>query len=94
MTGMSASPGRAAYGIAKAGVHRLAETAARECRGSGITVNVIAPGIIDTPSNRASMPDARYEEWVSPATIADTVLWLCRPENACSGTVIQYPGGT
>lgn len=93
MSGIAIPVGRAAYGIAKAGVHMLAEAASREIQGSGLTVTVIAPGIIDTAENRASMPDARHSEWVSTTLIADTIIWLCDPDNRCSGTVIRLPGG-
>ncbi len=93
MSGIAIPAGRAAYGIAKAGVHLLSETASRETRGTGVTVNVIAPGIIDTPDNRASMPEAQHSEWVHPSQIADTILWLCDPDNAVSGSVIRLPGG-
>ncbi len=52
-----------AYAAAKSGVARLTESLAEELRGSGITVNAILPTIIDTPANRAAMPQADFAKW-------------------------------
>ena len=94
MSGIDIPSGRVAYGISKAGVHLLAQTAARENRGSGVTINVIAPGIIDTPDNRESMPDADRTNWITPKQIVNTIFGLCDKNNNSSGTIIQMTGGT
>lgn len=65
-----------AYAVAKAGVSVLAETIAEESRGTSVTANVIAPSILDTPSNRATMPDADHSKWVSLEDVAATVAYL------------------
>ena len=49
---------------------------AKELRSKGINVNAVLPSIIDTPVNRADMPDADFSEWVQPAAIADVILFL------------------
>jgi NAD(P)-dependent dehydrogenase (short-subunit alcohol dehydrogenase family) len=69
--------GFAAYGISKAGVLRLTEALAAETRDHGITANAILPSLIDTAANRNAMPDADFRRWVSPAAIAETILFLC-----------------
>lgn len=85
--------GQAAYTAAKAGVHALVATLARELRGSGRTANAIVPGVIDTPANRASMPDADHARWVPPAAIARVVGWLASPEAwPVSGAAIPVAG--
>jgi NAD(P)-dependent dehydrogenase (short-subunit alcohol dehydrogenase family) len=66
----------AAYAIAKNGVIRLTESMAAELRSHGIKVTCILPTIIDTPQNRAAMPEADTRQWTPPAAIADVVLFL------------------
>lgn len=72
--------GQAGYAVAKAGVAVLAETIAEENKGTDVTANVVAPSTIDTPANRASMPDADASVWVPPADLAATVAFLASEE--------------
>lgn len=65
-----------AYAAAKGAVLRLTESMAAELRGSNIQANCVLPGTIDTPQNRQAMPDADYEKWVTPAEIAQAILFL------------------
>ena len=64
------------YNASKMAVIRLTETMAAELRHNGITVNCILPGTIDTPANRADMPDADFTRWVSPESMAGVILFL------------------
>lgn len=76
---MSAAGGKAhmaAYVAAKSTVSRITESMAAELRDSGINVNCVLPSIIDTPPNRASMPNADFSRWVEPMAIADVVAFL------------------
>ena len=73
---IKAGVGMGAYAAAKSGVHRLTEALAEELAGTSVTVNAILPSIIDTPTNRADMPDADFAQWVRPSTIADVILFL------------------
>lgn len=75
-TALAGPPAMAAYSAAKAGVIRLMESVAAETRGKGVTANAILPGIIDTPDNRAAMPDADRSQWTPPERIAEVLLWL------------------
>jgi NAD(P)-dependent dehydrogenase (short-subunit alcohol dehydrogenase family) len=94
MTGMRPSPGRAAYAISKAAVALFTEIAAQEQKGTGITVNAIAPSIIDTEANRASMPDEDYSKWVKRERIADIICYLCSDvAKDITGTIIKAYGG-
>ena len=68
-----------AYIASKSVVIRLTETLADELKHKGVNVNCILPSIIDTPPNRAAMPDANFAEWVPPEHIADVVLFLASP---------------
>jgi len=79
---VKAAGGMGAYAASKAGVHRLTESLAEETKGK-ITVNAVLPSIIDTPTNRADMPDADFGAWVTPDEVAQAILWLA--SEAASG---------
>jgi NAD(P)-dependent dehydrogenase (short-subunit alcohol dehydrogenase family) len=72
---LKAAAGMGAYAASKSGVHRLTESLAEELKGK-VGVNAVMPSILDTPRNRADMPNADYSTWVSPAELADVVLFL------------------
>jgi NAD(P)-dependent dehydrogenase (short-subunit alcohol dehydrogenase family) len=65
-----------AYCAAKSAVIRLTEAMAAELREKNINVNCVLPTIIDTPENRAAMPDADPGRWVAPEDLANTILFL------------------
>jgi NAD(P)-dependent dehydrogenase (short-subunit alcohol dehydrogenase family) len=67
---------QAAYSASKTAVVRLTESMAAELKDSGINVNCVMPGIIDTPPNRAAMPSADFSKWVTPQAVADVILFL------------------
>ncbi len=68
--------GMAPYAASKAGVRALTESLAEELRGVNVRVNAILPTIIDTPANRASMPDADTSAWVRPEAAAKVIAFL------------------
>ena len=72
-------PNMAAYCAAKSTVMRLTESMGKELRKHRINVNAVLPSIIDTPRNRADMPDADFSRWVAPASLADVILFLASP---------------
>jgi NAD(P)-dependent dehydrogenase (short-subunit alcohol dehydrogenase family) len=87
------SAGRAAYAVSKRGVVTLTESTHEEIRGSGITVNAIAPGTIATEQNRKSMPGADVSKWVSPEEIAELIWYLCSEQaRSISGNTIRVFG--
>jgi NAD(P)-dependent dehydrogenase (short-subunit alcohol dehydrogenase family) len=55
---VKAAAGMGPYAASKAGVMRFTEALAEELKTKGVTVNAVLPSIIDTPQNRADMPDA------------------------------------
>jgi NAD(P)-dependent dehydrogenase (short-subunit alcohol dehydrogenase family) len=65
-----------AYCAAKSALQRLVEALSAEVRDQGINVNSVAPSIIDTPPNRASMPKADFARWVAPGTLAQSIVYL------------------
>jgi NAD(P)-dependent dehydrogenase (short-subunit alcohol dehydrogenase family) len=68
-----------AYSVSKAGVLHLVSMAADEVRGSGITVNCVVPSIIDTPANRAAIPNANHAAWPKVPDVARTYVYLAGP---------------
>jgi NAD(P)-dependent dehydrogenase (short-subunit alcohol dehydrogenase family) len=82
-----------AYSVSKLGVVRLVEAAAEEGRDQGVRVNCIMPSIIDTPANRAAMPDAKHHRWPKPAEIAAVLAFLVSDDAALiSGAAIPVYG--
>jgi NAD(P)-dependent dehydrogenase (short-subunit alcohol dehydrogenase family) len=89
---VKAGAGMGAYAASKAGVHRLTESLAEEMKGK-ITVNAVLPSIIDTPTNRADMPDADPAAWVTPDEVAQAILWLGSPQaSGVTGALLPVSG--
>lgn len=74
------SKGMVAYGLSKSLIFRLAELMNAEAKGKNVVANVAVPGTIDTSSNRKAMPDADFDNWVKPESIADVIYWHCTDE--------------
>ena len=70
-----------AYSVSKLAVLHLARMASEEVAGTGITVNSVVPSIIDTPANRASMPDADHDRWPKIPDLARVYLFLASPSS-------------
>ena len=66
----------AAYGASKSALQRLVEALDKEVAPRGISVNSIAPTIMDTPANRRAMPQADRSTWVPTAVAARTIGFL------------------
>lgn len=82
-----------AYAATKSGVIRLSESMAAELGNQGINVNCVLPTIIDTPENRAAMPDAETAAWVAPAALAEVIRFLAS-EGARAINGASIPVGT
>jgi NAD(P)-dependent dehydrogenase (short-subunit alcohol dehydrogenase family) len=82
-------PGAAGYVTAKAGVIAFAQAVAVEYRDEGVRCNALLPSVIDTPANRAAMPNADWSKWVAPVQLAATIAFLCSDDGAAtSGAAI------
>lgn len=91
--GQKAGAGQAAYAASKAAVIRLVEAIAAEHRSDRITANCILPGTIDTPQNRAAMPNAKPDSFVPPVAIAEVIAFLVSPAAAAlTGAAIPATG--
>lgn len=82
-----------AYTASKAAVLRLTESMGKELREKNINVNSVLPSLIDTPRNRADMPDADFSKWVTPEAIADVIGFLASDQaRAIHGAGIPVDG--
>ena len=102
VVGFFGSPGQVNYGAAKAGLVGLARSLAREVGSRGITVNVVAPGVVDTDMI-ASLGEQRVDQLLalvplgrraSPADVAGAVAFLASDDAAyITGAVLPVDGG-
>ena len=82
-----------AYCASKDIVIRITEAMAAELRDSNINVTCVLPSIIDTPENRAAMPDADVARWVSPDALAEVIAFLASDgARAINGAAIPVVG--
>jgi len=65
-----------AYTVAKAAVIAFVQALAAETKGRGVTVNAVLPSTMDTPANRAAMPDVDPKTWVPVQAVADAIGYL------------------
>ena len=90
---LKAGAGVGAYTASKSGVMRFTESLAEELKPRGITVNALLPSIIDTPPNRADMPDADFSRWVKPEQLAGVIVFLLSDAaSAITGALIPVTG--
>jgi NAD(P)-dependent dehydrogenase (short-subunit alcohol dehydrogenase family) len=82
-----------AYAASKSAVIRITETMAAELREKNINVNCVLPTIIDTPDNRAAMPQADPRRWVAPQDLAAVIVFLASDAaRAIHGAAIPVTG--
>jgi NAD(P)-dependent dehydrogenase (short-subunit alcohol dehydrogenase family) len=100
--GLVGLPGRSAYHATKHGVIGLTKCAALDYAATGIRVNAICPGCIDTPMGDGIDPAAMQEflrdqpigRMGRPAEVAAAVLWLCSPgASFILGVALPVDGG-
>lgn len=84
---------KGAYTASKSVVIRLTEAMAAELREKHINVNCVLPTVIDTPENRASMPEADPARWVAPQDLANVIVFLASPAaRAIHGAALPVTG--
>lgn len=93
--GIHGRPNMAPYSASKSAVIRLTESLSAEVKSQGVNVNCIIPGTLDTPDNRASMPEADASDFVAPEALVDVMLFLTSDEaRAIHGALIPVYGLT
>jgi NAD(P)-dependent dehydrogenase (short-subunit alcohol dehydrogenase family) len=88
------SPMSGVYAASKAALVSLIRTTAAENRDRCISANVVLPGTMDTPQNRAANPAVDASKWVQPSQVAALLVHLASDEGAqVNGAVIPVLGG-
>jgi NAD(P)-dependent dehydrogenase (short-subunit alcohol dehydrogenase family) len=86
-------PRAGAYSVSKAALVSLTRSFASELRDAGVTANVVLPGTMDTPQNRAAMPTADPSRWVQPCQVAALLVYLASDAAAnMSGAALPIYG--
>ncbi|KQT13188.1 SDR family NAD(P)-dependent oxidoreductase [Ramlibacter sp. Leaf400] len=82
-----------AYAASKSALIRLTEAMSAELRDRNINVNCVLPSIIDTPDNRAAMPDADTKRWVAPEALGEVIAFLAsEAARAVHGAAVPVTG--
>ena len=82
-----------AYCASKSALIRLTEAMSAELKDRNVNVNCVLPSIIDTPDNRAAMPDADPSRWVAPQALAEVIAFLASDAaRAIHGAAVPVTG--
>ncbi|MEO8502629.1 MAG: SDR family NAD(P)-dependent oxidoreductase [Acidobacteriota bacterium] len=93
LNALAGSANVAAYSAAKAATLRLCESVSAEVKEHGVNVNCVLPGTMNTPANRAAMPDTDPRQWVDPRAVAQVVRFLASDAaGAVHGVAIPVTG--
>jgi NAD(P)-dependent dehydrogenase (short-subunit alcohol dehydrogenase family) len=89
---LKAGAGFGAYAASKEGVHKLTEALAEEMKGK-VRVNAVLPSILDTTQNRKDMPNADFNAWVQPESLAQVMLYLASDDaRDITGALVPVTG--
>jgi NAD(P)-dependent dehydrogenase (short-subunit alcohol dehydrogenase family) len=80
--GMVGYPNWGAYGVSKAGLDQLTRIWAAELEGTGVRVNCVDPGDMNTGMKRASDPQGDSSDWAEPGSVTPVFLYLTSDEAA------------
>ena len=85
--------GMIAYSVSKAAVASITQSLAEEVKAEGVLVNAVLPSTMDTPANRAAMPDADFSKWPKVEEVAEAIAFLASPANTLTtGALVPVYG--
>ena len=100
ITGVAGNRGQTNYAAAKSGLHGASKSLSKEVASRGITVNVVAPGIIQSPSTDVHFSDTDVKNLIpmkrrgTPQEVADVVVFLASQKASyISGQILNVNGG-
>ena len=79
--GVTGYPGWGAYGISKFGIEGMSQTWAAELEGSGVRVNWVDPGDMNTQMHRDAEPNEDPTQWADPADVTDVFVYLASDQS-------------
>ncbi len=79
--GVTGYPGWGAYGISKFSIEGMSQTWAAELEDSGVRVNWVDPGDMNTAMHRAAEPDEDPSQWANPADVTEVFIYLASDES-------------
>ena len=80
--GVNGYPGWGAYGISKFGIEGMSQTWAAELEESGVRVNWIDPGEMNTKMHRDAEPEEDPNQWADPAEVTEVFIYLASDESS------------
>lgn len=93
LAALAGTSGQAAYSAAKAAVLRFSEALADEVKASGVRVNAVLPGTMDTPQNRAWMSPADAKKAIDPRLVGEVIAFLLSDAAAAvTGAAVRVTG--
>jgi NAD(P)-dependent dehydrogenase (short-subunit alcohol dehydrogenase family) len=79
--GQTGYPGWGAYGISKFGLEGMSQTWAAELDESGVRINVVDPGEMNTAMHRAAEPEEDPNQWANPEEVTEVFIYLASDES-------------
>jgi NAD(P)-dependent dehydrogenase (short-subunit alcohol dehydrogenase family) len=93
--GQTGYPGWGGYGAAKAALELITESWAGELEGTGVRVNAVNPGDLQTEMHQLAFPGEDISDRLDPFTVTDLFLWLASDDAAnVTGQRFDAPGFT
>ncbi|HEX8773958.1 MAG TPA: SDR family oxidoreductase [Pyrinomonadaceae bacterium] len=80
--GVTGYPGWGAYGISKFGLEGMSQTWAAELEESGVRINVVDPGEMNTAMHRAAEPEEDPSQWANPEDVTEVFVYLASDESS------------